>query len=319
VLEIIPKLPADLPASVFVVIHTHPDGRSRMADVIGSRAAVPVRLAVHGEPIERGKVYVAPPDNHLMLRPGYLAVYRGPKENGHRPAVDPLFRSAAMHYGPRVVGIVLSGYQDCGTAGLLSIKARGGIAIAQSLDEAAVPEMPRNAAEHVAVDRVERSSAIAASIVELANTPAPKTNSTIVPGAVHEIEGDEPGQLYDVVCPICAGSLTESHFRGVRRFHCHVGHQFSPGALVREQAESLERALWAAARALEESARLARRMASSTFGEMRNRFLEKAETQDRQAELVTNLLATAGVLTAADSAAVEGPDAVARDADTEPD
>ena len=314
-LEIAVELPADLPASVFVVIHTHPEGRTRIAEVLTRRSRLSAKLAVHGEPLERGKIYIAPPDNHLMLRPGYMTVYRGPKENGHRPALDPLFRSAAMHYGARVVGVVLSGYQDCGTAGLMSIKARGGVTIVQAPDDATVPDMPRNAAARVGVDHVQTAREIGTSIIRLANEP-PLRPIQPVPEGIHGIEGDQLGQAFDVVCPLCAGTLTESQFQGLSRYRCHVGHAFSDSALVREQAESLERALWAAARALEESARLARRMAQSSAGNIRDRFVEKAESQDQQAQLVMGILAGRGLLSKQDSIPVEP--AAAAEPDLEP-
>src|SRR4051794_14973060 len=147
-------LPADLDAAVFIVLHSHPGFASTLPEILSRRCALRVTHAIHGEEIVSGRIYLAPPDNHLTLRPGYVQALRGPKENGHRPSVDALFRTASTAYGPRVIGVVLTGHLDCGTAGLLSIKARGGIAIVQDPLDAKVPSMPASAVRHVEVDRV---------------------------------------------------------------------------------------------------------------------------------------------------------------------
>jgi two-component system, chemotaxis family, protein-glutamate methylesterase/glutaminase len=297
--RIVAALPASLQAAVFVVVHTAAGFESALPEVLSRRAALKAAHAIHGEPIEMGRIYVAPPDNHITLRPGYLAVQRGPKENGSRPAVDPLFRSASIAYGPRVVAVVVSGHLDCGTAGLVSVKARGGIAVVQHPEEAVAPDMPRSAVEHVAVDHILPLDQIGPMIVRLTAEPALPTPSRI-PSALREVEGDEPGLRSDVVCPICQGSLTEGQLTGMTTFRCHVGHAFSPAALVAEQAESLERALWAAVRALEESSRMAKRMAMTSSG-LGLRLDEKARTQMNHADVVRRMLLGQGTLTNEDS------------------
>src|SRR5687767_12714338 len=152
--QIVAAFPVDLPAAVFVVVHTAAGFDSALPELLSRRTPLKATHAIHGEPIVAGRIYIAPPDNHILVRPGYLAVQRGPKENGARPAVDPLFRSASIAYGPRVIAVVVSGQLDCGTAGLVSVKARGGIAIAQLPEEAVAPDMPQSAIDHVAVDHV---------------------------------------------------------------------------------------------------------------------------------------------------------------------
>ncbi len=286
---IVAGLPADLPASVFVVQHADASFASRLPEILARRCPLPVRHALHGEPIERGKVYVAPSDNHLMLRPGYLHVARGPKENGHRPSVDALFRTASTSYGPRVIGVVLTGYLDCGTAGLLSVKARGGVAVVQDPREAFAPDMPSSAIRHVEVDHVAPLHDIAPLLSKLARQPAGPPHP-VIGGALQEIEGDELGAPSDLVCPTCQGVLTESELQGFRVFRCHVGHSFSIESIASEQAESVERALWAAVRALDESASLARRVGNSSSGAMQRRFEEKAETLGDQADVIRQLL-----------------------------
>ncbi|HEY7374948.1 MAG TPA: chemotaxis protein CheB [Polyangia bacterium] len=298
--ELVRGLPGDLPASLFVVMHMQAGVSSFLPDILSKVGPLRAAHPVHGEAIVPGRIYVAPPDNHLMLRPGYMTVLRGPKENGHRPAVDALFRSAAIAYGARVVGVVLTGYHDDGTAGLLSIKARGGLAVVQDPADALVMNMPRTAIQHVAVDHVASLRDIGGLLARLVRTPAARP-PVHLPGAMAEIEGDEPGFSADIVCPICQGRLTETEVNGFQMFRCHVGHSFSLETVAAEQAEEVERALWAAARALEESAALAARMSAvGPSAEMRDRFAEKQQSQFQQAELIRRILLSGGVLSRSD-------------------
>ena len=293
-------LPAELPASVFIVLHQEPDFASRLPELLSQRGPLRATHALHGEEIVPGRIYIAPPDNHLMLRPGYVHVVRGPKENGHRPAVDALFRTAAMVYGPRVVGVVLTGYLDCGTAGMMSIKARGGLAVVQDPRDAAVPDMPQSVVTHVSVDHVAPLRDIPALIARLVTEPA-STEPARVPGALMEMEGDEPGLAAEIVCPMCLGKLTESRLNGFQLFRCHVGHAFSLESIATEQADEVERALWAAVRALEEGASLSRRLASSANGQLRQKFEEKVDAQAQQAQVIRRILLGGGMLTHVDA------------------
>jgi two-component system chemotaxis response regulator CheB len=296
---IVASFPPDLQAAVFVVIHTAAGFESALPEILSRRSPLKATHAIHGEPVVTGRIYVAPPDNHIQLRPGFLAVQRGPKENGARPAVDPLFRSASIAYGPRVIAVIVSGYLDCGTAGLVSVKARGGLAIVQRPEEAVAKDMPQSAIDHVKVDHILPVSEIGAAVVRLTRQPVPLAAVPPPDVALLEMEGDEPGLRSDVVCPLCQGALTEGQLAGVTNFRCHVGHAFSPAALLAEQAESLERALWAAVRTLEESARLAKRLASSDAG-LRLRFEEKAHTQMNHADVVRRMLLGQGTLSTID-------------------
>lgn len=288
-LELARQLPRDLPASIFVAVHSAPGYVSPLPQLLSDAGPLPASHPVHGELIRPGHIYVAPADNHLMLRDGAMQVVRGPKENGHRPAVDALFRSASASYGARVIGVVVSGFQDCGTAGMLSIKARGGVAVVQSPESARAPDMPSHVIERVAVDHVVDPSELAALLTKLVWSA---TGSTSVPGpSIRALEGAEKGARAELVCPTCQGVLTEAHpGGGFEHFRCHVGHAFSLESLVREQSEELERALWAAVRALEESAALSRRLSTREPGELRARFAEKARTQDQQADLIRQML-----------------------------
>lgn len=302
--EFVAGLPPDLPAAVFVTMHGRADFESRLAEILSRRGPLPARLALHGERIVPGRIYVAPPDNHLLLRPGYVRVVRGPKENGFRPSVDALFRTAAVAYGPRVVGVLLTGHLDCGTAGLLSIKARGGLALVQDPGEAAVPEMPESAINHVEVDHVAAVASLSRLVAKLAGEP-PGPAPDALPIEIAELEGDEPGTAAELVCPICQGKLTETVVGGFSSFRCHVGHSFSLESVAAEQAEEVERALWASVRALEETSRLSGRLADSTSGETQTRFADKAETQMQHADVIRRLLLTGEALTKSDAAQLE--------------
>lgn len=287
--EIVAGLPEDLPAAVFVAVHVAATSASRLPDLLADRGPLPAKYALHGETVEPGRIYVAPPDNHLTLRGDRIQVVRGPKENGHRPSVDALFRTASAAFGPRVIGVVLTGHSDCGTAGLLSIKARNGVAIVQSPEDAKAPEMPLSALQHVDVDHVLPLRDLASALNRLARDSASPSPAR-VPEEILELEGEEPGAPAGVVCPLCQGDLTESKAQDFDWFRCHVGHAFSLASMLTEQQEELERALWAGVRALEESARLAKRMSLRSEGELRARFAEREATLQQYAVLLKELL-----------------------------
>ena len=301
-LDLAAELPTLFPGSIFVALHTSPAFTSQLPELLASRGKLRASHPLHDERIEPGQIYVAAPDMQLLVRQGHVDVVRGPKENGHRPSVDALFRSASAAYGPRVVGVVLSGFQDCGTAGMMSIKARGGIAIAQSPESAAVSDMPRNVIERVAVDYVVHPLELPGLLVRLAGSDA---GPTLEPDrAVEQLEGDAPGFPAEVVCPLCQGVLTETHPGTFSHFRCHVGHTFTLECLVEEQGEEMERTLWGAVRALEEGARLSRRLSESSSRELRERFLEKAKTQMAQADMIRSLLLHGNRLDSEDAKAI---------------
>jgi two-component system, chemotaxis family, protein-glutamate methylesterase/glutaminase len=298
-LDLVKELPGDLPASVFVVVHTPPTHVSTLPELLANRGPLAARHPLHHEPIKPGTIYVAPPDMHLQVKPGAVEVVRGPKDNGFRPAADVLLRTASASYGSRVIGVVLSGYQDCGTAGMISVKARGGIGVVQDPATALAPDMPRNVLQRVAVDHVVHPMELPALLTKLVATPA---GPILEPGAyVQQLEGTTKGVPVDVVCPICEGVLTEAQPGVFQHFRCHVGHAFSLSSLVREQTEEMERVLWAAIRALEESAALSRRISLQETGELRKRFAEKASTQMQQADYIRRLIMQGSVLSPDDA------------------
>ena len=188
--ELVSLLPADLPAAVFIVLHIPAYGTSVLPGILSRRGPLPAVHPADGEAIRQGRIYVAPPDHHLLLeKDGTVRLTRGPHENGHRPAVDTLFRSAARAYGPRVIGVVLTGTLDDGTAGLQVVKRRGGLAVVQDPEEALFASMPRAAIEAVAVDHVAALAEIGSTLARLAHLPAPaESEAPVTPDLEDEVK-----------------------------------------------------------------------------------------------------------------------------------
>jgi two-component system chemotaxis response regulator CheB len=301
--ELVAGLPADLKAAVFVVLHISPYGRSALPEILGRVSALPVRHPDNGEIIQPGRVYVAPPDWHLVVGRRRLRLSHGPTENGHRPAVDVLFRTAARAFGERVVGVVLTGNLDDGTSGLSFVKHHGGIAVVQDPEEADYPGMPASALRNVAVDHVVPLGGIAPLLTSLTNNSHPFGEAAADPAddaeesqlrTEPEFEIEPEAKPSGLTCPECGGSLWESTAPGPLHFRCRTGHAFSPESLAAEQSETLEAALWAAIRSLEENAALARGMAErlrrSGNGLSMERFVKKAQAADQHVAQIRRVL-----------------------------
>jgi two-component system chemotaxis response regulator CheB len=261
--RIVADLPAGFPGTICVVLHIAPGSPSALAAILNRAGPLACRAAADGEALQPGEILVAPPDRHLVIADGRAGLTLGPRENGHRPAVDVLFRSAAMAQAERVVGVVLSGTRDDGSAGLAMIKARGGLAIVQDPEEAMYRGMPANALAHVRADAVVPSGLIADTVVRLlSDNPRVQTTTRDNPGP-----GSNPGHgsvLHDPVvsvCPECGGVLSEHRDADMTQWKCRVGHRYSPESLADAQAEGVEAALWAAVRALDDRQALLERMA----------------------------------------------------------
>jgi two-component system chemotaxis response regulator CheB len=270
---VVAELPGDLPAAIFVALHVPAVAYSVLPAILQRAGELPASHAEDGAEIERGRIYVAPPDHHLLIQPGFMRVNRGPKENGYRPAIDPMFRTAALTYGSRVVGVILSGVLDDGTAGLAAIKSHGGRALVQDPEEALYPMMPHSAIEAAEPDLVVMTREIAAELARLAIEPVPATMLPAGDPLLNEEEfieidraaSDRPqaGSPSGFVCPDCGGALWETEDdNGLWLFRCRTGHGYSVETLLAGQTETVETALWAALRALEERAAMARRMAA---------------------------------------------------------
>lgn len=316
-------LPSDLPAAVFVVVHIPAYGRSVLPDILNRAGKLPAVHPQDGEPVQHGQIYVAPPDYHLLIKHGYIRLARGPRENSHRPAIDPLFRTAAQAYKQRVVGVVLSGTLDDGTAGLLSVKTQGGMAVVQDPEDALFSGMPSSAIANVDVNYVLPLSDIAPVLVNLAREPvqaagvSPMSSETQIESDMAELDpvalhkDERPGTPSGFACPECGGALWELHEGELMRFRCRVGHALSVNSLLAEQFQATETALWTALRALEESGALAHRLALRSGRRnqisVAERFQKRAQDAEQQAALIRRLiLEHEGVVAAANSASDQG-------------
>ncbi|MEU4692734.1 chemotaxis protein CheB [Actinoplanes sp. NPDC023714] len=265
-------LPRDYPGSVLVVLHVPREAPSALPQILTRSGPLPASQAADGEELRAGHIYVAPGDHHLLLLDGHLRLSRGPAENGHRPAVDPLFRSVARTRGRRAIGVVLSGSRDDGAAGLAAIAARGGVTVVQDPADAFTPWMPRAALERVSPDHVVPAAKIGGLIAGITAmelppqgpaAPDPLFDAEVAAADLLPVTSDHLAPPAGYGCPNCGGSLFLVEEDPIPRFRCRVGHAWSPESLLDEQAETLESALWMALRALEEKATLSRRMAES--------------------------------------------------------
>ncbi len=305
-LAVVRELPRDLPAALFVVLHIPPDGGSVLPRILSHAGLLPAVHPEDGDPIERGMIYVAPPDNHLLIERGRVRVVRGPRENRCRPAVDPLFRSAARAYGPRVVGVVLSGMLDDGAAGLAAIHARGGIGVVQDPEDALFPGMPTSAIRYNDPTYVLPVAEIGSLLARLVHESARDAEKDVVPevmgketelaefdmGAINE--PDKLGKPSGFGCPECGGVLWEIQEGLLPRYRCRVGHAYSAENLLSEQSVHLEAALWAAMRGLEEKAALVRRLAdrarNSGHGMLASRYAEQERDARQHATVIRELI-----------------------------
>jgi two-component system chemotaxis response regulator CheB len=310
-------LESDLPATILVVLHVPASGATALPRILERAGNLPVEVAGPHQELHRGRIVIAPPDRHLVIIDNELRASRGPRENGHRPAVDVLFRSAARAFGPRVIAVVLSGSLDDGTAGAIKVKERGGLVLAQDPAEAAYPGMPQSVITHVGGTEIATARQLGDAVGRLCRTPATPSEDVMGPDLVmaevvsvsvedSATSGDgQPGQPAGFGCPECHGALFEIEDGGLLRFRCSLGHAWSSQGLLLEQAQSLEIALWMALRTLEEKATLSTQLAERaaergsplTF----RRFTEQAQEATQSAALVRRLLEsptteTAGVL-----------------------
>jgi two-component system chemotaxis response regulator CheB len=269
--RVVSRLPEDLGAPVLVVLHTPPAERSYLPEILERAGSLPAEQARDGAALEPNRIYVAPPDHHLLVVDGSLRVVRGPHENGHRPAIDALFRSAAISFRERAIGVVLSGALDDGAAGSAAISHLGGSVLVQDPRDAAFPDMPRNAIFADNPHAVLPIDELGAAVVGLVRAP-PETKKA-EPAEGLRLERDYAALSEDAVsregvfpelapfaCPSCGGSLWEAPDVHNLRFRCRIGHAFGSESLLTEQSQSLDGALAAAYRALHERAHLARRV-----------------------------------------------------------
>jgi two-component system, chemotaxis family, protein-glutamate methylesterase/glutaminase len=267
-------LPPDFPACVFVVQHLSPSARSVLPQLLDRAGPLRALSPADGQAIEPGNIYVGAPDHHLLIREGKILMRRGPVENRTRPAVNALFRSAAVHYGSRTIGVVLTGLLDDGTDGLIAIKAAGGLSVVQEPEDAEWPSMPRNALKRDHVDHAAPLADIPGLLVRLAREDAgpsiPVPEEYVIEDriaaqefAVMEPEIVTPGKPSHLSCPDCGGVLNQIEAQDEIRFRCQVGHAFTALGLAAAQSDELERALAVAVRTHRDRIRLFAQMSDS--------------------------------------------------------
>jgi two-component system chemotaxis response regulator CheB len=282
----------DLPAALFIVMHI--GAKSHLAPILAHAGPLPAVPAVSGERFERGKIHVAVPGCHLLLHDGHMLLRRGPRENLARPAIDPLFRSAAASFGGRVIGVVLSGALTDGTGGLRAIKRCGGLAVVQDPAEALVPSMPLSALRHVDVDHICRTDDMASLLARLVREPAGPTPEIPfdirIEAAIAALEladmrtNDKLGKPSRFTCPECHGALWEIEDGTMLHFRCHVGHAYTADTVLASQGEEIDRLLGTLLRSHQERAALAHRMADKERANKRHALAQHLESRARDYE-----------------------------------
>jgi two-component system, chemotaxis family, protein-glutamate methylesterase/glutaminase len=281
------RLSADLPYAVMVTLHIPPGAPSVLADIIDRSGPLPAVAATDGDKLEAGKIYVAVPDRHLLVDDHRVVLSEGPTENGHRPAINALFRSVALNVGQNAIGVVLSGVLDDGVVGAAAIRARGGATVAQRPDDALFPAMPQNALGAGVIDHEAAATEIGPLLAQMAGREIEER--VMEPDARLELEnrmamgrkfstefdGESLGPHSGYICPDCNGSLMTV---SKNNFRCRVGHAWTGAALLEARDDEVDQALWIALRSLQEKARLARKMAANIGpGSMHRRYTESAD------------------------------------------
>jgi two-component system, chemotaxis family, protein-glutamate methylesterase/glutaminase len=298
--ELVAGLPAGLPAAVLVVVHLPLTGESHLPALLSLSGPLPASHPRDGQELVPGEVLVAPPDHHLVVRGGQVRLNRGQRENRRRPAIDPLFRTAAAAFGPGVVAVVLSGALDDGAVGAAVVAAQDGVVVVQDPAEARVSSMPRAALATVRGARKVATADLAAVVTGLVRS------SPAVAGAGHRPDvpqgdptteegptaGTDRGNPAALGCPECQGGMSETTSDGTIGYSCHVGHTWSARTLLDAQHQAVESAIYSAAAKLLEIAAVHRRLAEVDDGAApgdREEHLRAADLAEQRAERVQQL------------------------------
>jgi two-component system, chemotaxis family, protein-glutamate methylesterase/glutaminase len=315
--ELVAGFPPEFPAAVLIVLHVPSTGTSVLPQILSRRGPLPAVFARDGDELRRGQIYVAPADNHMLVHDGHVTLTRGPRENGHRPAIDPLFRSAARAADSRCIGVVMSGLLDDGALGARLIHEMGGTVVVQDPDDASFPSMPRAVLAVTEVDRVVSARAMADALCALIDLPLEYHASRAGDGdqpviadvdeeGADRVEISDPAETAELVhgppteltCPECGGVLWEQDNGDTIRYACHVGHAYTMVSLVEEQGRELETTLWSAVRSLEERADVHRRLARRVQGSRRTVYEQRAVEAEQHARSLRRMLAVTGRLAA---------------------
>jgi two-component system chemotaxis response regulator CheB len=300
------RLPRDLPASIFVVLHLDPSDNGLFASNLSYQSALPVEVPGKDSVVEPGRVYVCRADHHLIVQDGRVRTVRGPRENLWRPSIDVLFRSAAVNYGSRVIAVLLSGELDDGTAGMGAVKTCGGITVLQDIGQAEFTSMLRAAADEVAIDHEATIEEMPPLLRALVDQPAPEVppppaqlvaEAQLAEATVRRhdpvFQNDDPSVFS---CPECGGPLWPSG-EGQPGYRCLVGHAFNPSTLLAGTDDEVERTVWAAIRLFEQRLRLEKKMAkeegSKGHAIRSELYAERAAESEHHARMLRELLEAA--------------------------
>ncbi|MCD6050014.1 MAG: CheB methylesterase [Verrucomicrobia bacterium] len=299
--RLIAPLAEDFPAPIFVVQHLAADTSGKvLVETLRKHGRLGCEMAVDGERFQAGRIYVAPPDHHMLITKGKIKISKGARENRSRPGIDPLFRSAAVAYGAQVIGVVLTGYLDDGSSGLLAIQRCGGICVVQQPAEAMYPDMPQNALNNLTPDYCLSVNDIGELLTKLVLQPAPKSppvpadiisEALIAERVVSDVTAVEHlGDQVPFNCPNCNGVLWKMKEGSMLRYRCHTGHAFTAAVLLAEQTKHLEETLWVALRMFEERKNLLRTMAQAPGGLTSRSADERAKESQVHIERIRSIL-----------------------------
>jgi two-component system chemotaxis response regulator CheB len=299
--RLIAPLPKGFPAPIFVVQHMAADTSGKvLVETLNKQGQLECKHPVDGERFQPGLIYVAPPDHHMLLTKGKIIISKGARENRSRPAIDPLFRSAAVAYGAQVIGVLLTGYLDDGSSGLLAIQRCGGICVVQDPADATYPDMPQHALNNLTPDHCLPIAAIGELLTRLVHQPTRKSppvpadvrsEALIAERVVSDVSAVEHlGEQVPFNCPNCNGVLWKMKQGGMLRYRCHTGHAFTSAVLLAEQTKHLEETLWVALRMFEERKNLLRTMAQSPGGLPNRSADERAKESQVHIERIRSIL-----------------------------
>lgn len=299
--RLVKQLPPGFPAAVFIVQHMSADSRGELlVRTLNNQRTLPCVQASHGERFRGGHIYLPPADHHLMLAKGKILVTKGAQENRSRPAIDPLFRSAAVAYGNRVIGLLLTGYLDDGSAGLVAIRRCGGTCVVQDPRDAAYPDMPQNALNQLTPDHCLPLAEMGALLAQLVlrkpgrRKPVPK-DIAIEARIAERVLSDLPsvralGEQVPFNCPGCGGVLWKVGGGKALRYRCHTGHAYTAAVLWAEQTEKIEETLWVALRMFEERRNLLLTMAATQSGAGQRSATERAQQSEMYIQRIRAML-----------------------------
>lgn len=301
--ELVAQFPVDFPAPVFIVTHMSSDTTGEaLVRVLDEAGPLPCQHAKDGQRFESGQIYLAPSDRHMLIEGKKILLTKGARENRSRPAIDPLFRSAAVAHGNRVIGVILTGYLDDGTSGMKAIKRCGGICVAQDPDDAAHADMPQSVIVNVGVDHclpIAQMGAVLSQLVrgKPGKRKSPPEDVVIEAKIARRVLSDLPsveslGEQVPFNCPDCGGVLWQVKAEELLRYRCHTGHAFTSAVLLAEQSERIEETLWIALRMFEERQNLLATMSAQREGKSSSALSERAKDGQVHIDRIRTMLKT---------------------------